>query len=65
MWYQGEPLTVGASIGIAISPRDGVTTTEIIASADQAMYRAKLSGRNRYCLASGNAVDSDTIPLDL
>jgi diguanylate cyclase len=65
VWYQGQPLTVGASIGIAVYPRDGTTTTEIIASADQAMYRAKLSGRNRYHLASDYTDDSATIPLDL
>lgn len=53
VWYQEQALTVGASIGVALYPQDGSTTTEIIASADQAMYRAKLAGRNRYCLATG------------
>jgi diguanylate cyclase (GGDEF)-like protein len=65
VWYQEQLLAVGASIGIAIYPQDGTTTTGIIASADQAMYRAKLSGRNRYCLASEPSGDSRTIPLDL
>jgi diguanylate cyclase len=65
VWYQNHPLAVGASIGIAIYPQDGTRTTEVIASADQAMYHAKLSGRNRYCFASEGSVDSDTIPLDL
>jgi diguanylate cyclase (GGDEF)-like protein len=65
VWYQEKSLSVGASIGIAIFPQDGATTTEVIASADQAMYRAKLSGRNRYCLASESSGDSATIPLDL
>jgi len=55
VWYREQSLVVGASIGIAIHPRDGITTTEIIASADQAMYHAKLAGRNRYSMAS----DSD------
>ncbi len=50
--YREQELTVGASIGIALYPHDGCTTTEIVASADQAMYRAKIGGRNRYCLAS-------------
>lgn len=62
--YRDEQLTIGASIGIAIYPRDGITTTEIIAAADQAMYRAKLGGRNRYCFATYPG-DADTMPLGL
>lgn len=48
-----EQLAVGGSIGISTYPRDGATATEIIAAADQAMYRAKSAGRNRYSFASG------------
>jgi diguanylate cyclase (GGDEF)-like protein len=48
-----EQLAVGGSIGISTYPRDGVTATEIIAAADQAMYRAKSAGRNRFSFASG------------
>lgn len=62
--YRDHSLVVGASIGIAIYPHDGVTTTEIIASADQAMYRAKLAGRNRYCLASVSG-EAATMPIGL
>ncbi|MBI5784052.1 MAG: GGDEF domain-containing protein [Rhodocyclales bacterium] len=65
VWYQDQSLAVGASIGIAIFPQDGASTTEVIARADQAMYRAKLAGRNRYCLASEASGDTHTIPLDL
>ena len=42
--FQGQALTVGASTGIARSPRDGRTLTELMRSADQAMYQAKQSG---------------------
>lgn len=42
--FQGHVLTVGVSIGIARSPRDGRTLTELLRSADQAMYRAKQAG---------------------
>jgi diguanylate cyclase (GGDEF)-like protein len=64
VWYQEQALTVGASIGIALYPQDGTTTTEIIARADQAMYRAKLAGRNRYCIsdAAGEAAASPGAP---
>ena len=44
------PITV--SIGIASWPIDGVMKEEIIARADEALYRAKQSGRNRTCLSS-------------
>lgn len=39
-------LFVTASIGITISDRQGVTTTEMLRDADAAMYRAKARGRD-------------------
>jgi diguanylate cyclase (GGDEF)-like protein len=39
-------IEIGASIGIAISPQDGVEPDQLIKSADAAMYRAKEHGRN-------------------
>lgn len=40
-------LYVGASIGVAVYPEDGVTAGELLKHADTAMYRAKDRGRNR------------------
>jgi diguanylate cyclase (GGDEF)-like protein len=34
-------LSLGASIGISVFPRDGVTASALIKSADESMYRAK------------------------
>jgi diguanylate cyclase (GGDEF)-like protein len=65
VWYQEQSLAVGASIGIALYPNDGTTTTEIIAAADQAMYRAKSAGRNRYRLASVPPAAPKNLALDL
>ncbi|MCY7298269.1 MAG: EAL domain-containing protein [Ilumatobacteraceae bacterium] len=42
----GAELFVTASIGITVSDREGVTTTEMLRDADAAMYRAKSRGRD-------------------
>lgn len=39
---------VGASIGIAISPKDGVESALLLKRADMALYAAKNLGRNRH-----------------
>lgn len=41
---------VGASIGIYVHTAQGAKSAELLACADQALYAAKLSGRNRHCL---------------
>ncbi len=48
----GHSLHIGASIGIACYPQDGKTGNELLGRADQAMYEAKCTGRNRYVFAS-------------
>ncbi len=45
---------IGASIGIAIAPHDGVTTDEIVRSADLALYSAKNGGRGQFRFFSGD-----------
>ncbi len=42
----GQQLYVTTSIGIAISPHDGVTADALLKASDGAMYRAKELGRN-------------------
>jgi len=44
----GHQIVVGASIGIAVTPRDGMDPDGLLKSADLAMYRAKADGRGAF-----------------
>ncbi|MDR7305093.1 EAL domain-containing protein [Rhodoferax saidenbachensis] len=44
--YEGIELTVSASVGISRFPDNGLTSPELLRSADAAMYRVKQNGRN-------------------
>ncbi|MFC6196644.1 ammonium transporter [Ponticaulis profundi] len=46
----GNRVHVGASIGIAICPRDGIDGVSLISRADTALYHSKSMGRNRYAI---------------
>ena len=45
---KGEMASVSMSVGVALYPENGSTISEIIKSADIAMYVAKKSGKNSY-----------------
>ena len=44
----GSKASVGVSIGVALSPADATTRTELARKADIALYEAKTAGRGRY-----------------
>ncbi|MDP2006917.1 MAG: EAL domain-containing protein [Rubrivivax sp.] len=46
---KGQDVTVGASVGIAITPDDTRCATELLTFADLAMYSSKQAGKSRYC----------------
>lgn len=43
-------ITISASIGVALYPKDNADLDTLLRHADQAMYQAKLAGRNRFYL---------------
>jgi diguanylate cyclase (GGDEF)-like protein/PAS domain S-box-containing protein len=45
---EGHRVVIGASVGIAMSPDDGVTSEALIRNADLALYAAKDGGRGRH-----------------
>lgn len=51
--YHGHYLKIGASVGIAIWPRDGRAAREVITAADRFLYRSKGEGRGRTTIADG------------
>jgi len=42
----GEEIHRTISVGVASFPEDGLNPTEVVSRADEALYRAKDSGRN-------------------
>lgn len=49
--FEGQELRVTASLGVAEFHRPARNAEELVRFADEAMYRAKKSGRNRVCSA--------------
>ena len=54
-----EPVVnVGCSMGVAIFPDHGRDPQTLLLRADQAMYAAKRSGRNRWVIFGGDSSSS-------
>lgn len=43
-----DDFDVGASMGVAVSPADGSTFSELYERADEALYRVKRDGKNGF-----------------
>ena len=56
----GQELTVGASIGIALFPQSGSDVQSLLRSADAAMYSAKARGRGRAALFTPDLGERNT-----
>ncbi len=46
----GQRITIGASVGIAVAPDHGIDRDTLMRNADIALYRAKTAGRSGYCM---------------
>lgn len=49
-FLNGQTLSIAASCGVTLYPKDDADPDTLLRHADQAMYQAKLGGRNCYCL---------------
>ncbi len=45
----GVPISLTVSTGLVVWPEDGASKEELITHADQALYQAKITGRNSVC----------------
>jgi len=57
------PLTVSASIGVALAPEQGRDLERLLQLADLAMYDAKLKGKNRFAFAHDAGLPNNVTPL--
>ena len=48
MLIGGQQIEIGASVGIAVGPGDGIKTDTLVKNADLALYKAKSEGRSTY-----------------
>jgi diguanylate cyclase (GGDEF)-like protein len=66
---EGHRLVVGVSVGIAVAPDDGTTSTTLLKNADLALYSAKSDGRGCYKIFEDNmhvrVQERRTLELDL
>jgi len=58
-----QDMGIGASIGIAVTKGEPVTTEQLLQKADSAMYQAKHAGRNNYVTATHFSVSTEPSAL--
>ena len=58
-FVDGQPINATVSAGVATAPEHGLNLSDVIANADDALYRAKALGRNRVMLAARNSPAPD------
>lgn len=61
----GSDIYIGASVGIALFPKDGIDSDILLRKADAAMYLAKESGRGVYRYSSGELEKANKSRLEI
>lgn len=54
----GHNVVIGASVGIALMPRDGRSAEDLLIAADHALYAAKASGRSQHCYFAPEMIET-------
>ncbi|MFO8148747.1 MAG: bifunctional diguanylate cyclase/phosphodiesterase [Trueperaceae bacterium] len=62
---EGKAISVSASIGVALHPRDGETVHAMVRSADAAMYAVKTGGKNAFHFSSSDQRHKQARRLEL
>lgn len=57
----GQSITLQMSTGVSFYPQDADNTASLIQKADEAMYRAKKSGKNRLCYFKDTSEDQSIL----
>lgn len=60
----GNDVTLGVSVGIALHPFDGADIGTMLQAADRAMYRSKLAGGDSYVFNAADPDEKVTIEAD-
>jgi diguanylate cyclase (GGDEF)-like protein len=56
----GHEICIGASIGVALAPRDGLNLEHLISCADEALYESKRAGRGNVILWKERCLNAST-----
>lgn len=62
---EGQEVSTAVSIGISLSPLDGVTADALLKNADAAMFQVKDSGRSNYQFYSHSMNETSSAKLEL
>lgn len=60
--FEGNTIRVTTSVGVSSAAGRGTAPAELVGAADEALYRAKQTGRNRVCVTGEGGSASESVP---